>query len=47
MKPGQRKIEAYLPKGSWKLWGEDKEFQGAASVQVDCPLDTMPVFIKQ
>ena len=47
MKPGQRKIEAYLPRGLWKLWDEDKDFKGGAIVEVDCPLDTMPVFIRQ
>lgn len=46
--PEQRKIKAYLPKGaSWKLWDGSKTFRGGDEVEVDCPIETMPVFIRR
>ncbi|KAK8106948.1 glycosyl hydrolase family 31 [Apiospora kogelbergensis] len=49
MEPGMRKMTAYLPKlpegaGKWKLAQSDKVWDGGQEVEVDCPLDTMPVF---
>ncbi|KAJ5934117.1 hypothetical protein N7466_003664 [Penicillium verhagenii] len=53
--PGQRKISVYLPAGAyWTLWGKvniqreaiPKIFQGGNTVEVDCPIDTIPVFYR-
>ncbi|PWY86985.1 hypothetical protein BO70DRAFT_215150 [Aspergillus heteromorphus CBS 117.55] len=44
---GQRTIKAYLPSGaSWRLWGEDEIRQGGREVEVACPIETMPVFVR-
>ncbi|CAG8956728.1 hypothetical protein HYFRA_00012272 [Hymenoscyphus fraxineus] len=41
--PKQRKITAYLPQGAkWRQEGND--YEGGQAVEVDCPLDYMPVF---
>lgn len=47
LKAGQRKIKAYLPKGAkWAMKGGEK-YEGGQDVEVDCPLDSMPVFIRE
>ncbi|OGM45504.1 glycosyl hydrolase [Aspergillus bombycis] len=47
LEAGQRKITAYLPAGSsWTLWGEDKVYEGGKTVEVACPIETMPVFAR-
>ncbi|PYH50029.1 putative glycosyl hydrolase [Aspergillus saccharolyticus JOP 1030-1] len=49
LQPEQRTITAYLPAGaSWKLWDEkrDQVYQGGRDVEVACPIETMPVFIR-
>ncbi|KAJ5115436.1 hypothetical protein NUU61_001195 [Penicillium alfredii] len=44
---GQRKITAYLPAGaSWKLWDAEKVYSGGCEVEVDCPIETRPVFVR-
>ena len=45
---GLRKRQVYLPTGEkWKAFGGDKEYEGGQVVEADCPLDTMPVFVRQ
>ncbi|KAK6844184.1 hypothetical protein PG995_014294 [Apiospora arundinis] len=50
MEPGKRKIVAYLPKlpggGKWKLTQGDATWEGGQEVEVDCPLEYMPVFVR-
>ncbi|KAE9376285.1 glycoside hydrolase family 31 protein [Stipitochalara longipes BDJ] len=47
-KLGQRKIKVYLPSGvTWDSWSGDTSYDGGQVIEVDCPLDTMPVFIRQ
>ncbi|RAL00546.1 putative glycosyl hydrolase [Aspergillus ibericus CBS 121593] len=49
---GQRTITAYLPAGaSWKVWGggqdtEGEIHEGGQEVQVACPIESMPVFVR-
>ncbi|OOF97331.1 glycoside hydrolase family 31 protein [Aspergillus carbonarius ITEM 5010] len=47
---GQRTITVYLPAGaSWKVWGDDKQetiHEGGQEVQVACPIERMPVFVR-
>ncbi|KAF2217802.1 glycoside hydrolase family 31 protein [Cercospora zeae-maydis SCOH1-5] len=44
----QRKLKVYLPSGSsWKSWDGSSSYVGGSEVEVDCPIDTMPVFIRQ
>lgn len=44
---GQRQSEVYLPAGcSWKLWEMEQVYAGGTTVQVPCPIDTTPVFIR-
>ncbi|KAI9150105.1 hypothetical protein HJFPF1_09860 [Paramyrothecium foliicola] len=51
MEPGKTKLSAYLPKlpggEKWKSFWSDDVFASGETVEVDCPLDTMPVFARQ
>lgn len=48
LKADQRRIEVYLPAGaSWKLWDGAEAFEGGKIVEVECPLEIMPVFVRQ
>ena len=43
----QREAQVYLPAGaSWKSWEGTDTYEGGKTVQVDCPIDTMPVFVR-
>jgi alpha-D-xyloside xylohydrolase len=46
---GQTKRRVYLPKSArWKLSDDsENDFEGGQTIEVDCPLESMPVFIKQ
>ncbi|KAJ5611064.1 hypothetical protein N7510_007783 [Penicillium lagena] len=55
MEPGTTKMSVYLPnfgekdkqKSFWKnFWSEDL-YSGGSTIDVDCPLDKMPVFVRQ
>lgn len=43
---GQREREVYLPAGTWKDTRDGKTYEGAGTVKVSAPLDSMPVFEK-
>ncbi len=46
--PGQKTRRVYLPEGcGWTLMETGKDFPGGGWVKVDCPLDTMPVFVRK
>jgi alpha-D-xyloside xylohydrolase len=52
--PGQKTRSVYLPRGTWTLFkdgaiaGDHGEtFEGGITVDVDCPVEMMPVFIRQ
>ena len=46
--PGLRTRKVYFPKGEeWKSFADEKKYEGGCSVEVDCPLDTMPVFVRE
>jgi alpha-D-xyloside xylohydrolase len=46
-KLGQRKIKVYLPRGAtWDSWLGEASYQGGQMIEVECPLDTMPVFVR-
>ncbi|KAF2009359.1 glycoside hydrolase family 31 protein [Aaosphaeria arxii CBS 175.79] len=51
MAAGLRTIDVYLPHlpdaQLWSSWEGGKTFNGGQHVQVNCPLETMPVFVKQ
>lgn len=51
LEAGLTKMSVYLPKlpegGKWKSFSSEHLFDGGANVEVECPLDTMPVFIRQ
>ncbi|KAL4776829.1 glycosyl hydrolases family 31-domain-containing protein [Aspergillus nidulans var. acristatus] len=52
LEEGQRRISVYLPAGaSWRVWngddgGENEVYEGGQDVEVDCPIESMPVFIR-
>lgn len=46
--PDQRKKKAYLPNGPrWKLWDGKEVWEGGQMIEVDSPINFMPVFVKQ
>ncbi|KAG9518478.1 glycoside hydrolase family 31 protein, partial [Aureobasidium melanogenum] len=46
--PGQRKRTVYLPSGAfWEAFEGGEVYNGGREIEVDCPIDMMPVFIKQ
>lgn len=46
LEPNQVKRSVYLPRGSWKAFQGEETFTGEQAVEVDCPLDSMPVFVR-
>lgn len=55
LEPGQRRIAVYLPAGAyWTLWsktivqqdGIPRVYAGGTSIEVDCPIETIPVFYR-
>lgn len=55
LQPGQRKMTVYLPSGAyWTLWGKTSTAQkgipgvhkGGTEVEVDCPIETIPIFYR-
>ena len=46
-KAQQRKSKVYLPAGAqWKSWDGKDSHEGGQTVEVDAPIDTMPVFVR-
>jgi len=46
-KIGQRSREVYFPAGTWRsYWDRSQQYQGRASVTIDVPLDSIPVFVR-
>ena len=47
LEAGQKNRKVYLPKGRWAPMGDKDAVQdGGREIEVDCPLDTMPVFVR-
>lgn len=49
LEAGSKSMKVYLPKaeGKWKSYWSDEEYDSGAWVEVETPLDTMPVFVRQ
>jgi alpha-D-xyloside xylohydrolase len=53
LNPGQFSKKVYFPEGAtWKMWdGNETEegeiYEGGQTVEVDSPMERMPVFIRQ
>lgn len=48
LQPGAEKRTIYLPGGKWTALNEEKEvWEGGKDVEVACPIDSMPVFVRQ
>lgn len=46
LKPKQRQMKVYLPAGvKWKSWDGKETHDGGKTVEVECPIDSMPVFV--
>ena len=46
--PGALKRTVYLPEGaSWTHAGSGMLYEGGASYEIDAPLDTLPVFLRE
>ena len=47
LKAQQRKIKVYLPKGAkWKAWESEEKYEGGQTIEVECPIEWMPVFVR-
>ncbi|RDW70816.1 putative glycosyl hydrolase [Aspergillus mulundensis] len=54
LEAGQRRISVYLPAGaSWRIWNGDgaegdegEEYEGGQDIEVDCSIESMPVFAR-
>ena len=50
LEPGKWKMTVYLPALSegikWKSFTGDMTFDGGQDIEVECPLESMPVFVK-
>ncbi|KXT00511.1 hypothetical protein AC578_4070 [Pseudocercospora eumusae] len=43
----KRSVKVYFPKGAdWTSWDGSEKFEGGKEVEVDAPIDTMPVFVR-
>jgi alpha-D-xyloside xylohydrolase len=51
MEPSKTKMSVYLPQlqggSKWKSFWVDVSYLGGATIEVDCPLDQMPIFVRQ
>ncbi|KAK5174066.1 uncharacterized protein LTR77_001146 [Saxophila tyrrhenica] len=46
--PGQKTIKVYLPKGAWwEDWEGKEKYEGGKTVEVECPIERMPVFVRK
>ncbi|KAL3419076.1 glycosyl hydrolase family 31 [Phlyctema vagabunda] len=46
--PGQKQIKVYFPDGAdWESWDGENIYVGGKEVDVDCPIDLMPVFTRK
>ena len=47
LEAGQKTAKVYLPKGAtWKAYAGDKTWDGGQEVEVETPLERMPVFVR-
>ena len=44
--PGSTSMKVYLPNGHWFDFWDKTEFDGGKWIEVDTPIDSIPVFIK-
>lgn len=43
---GMRRRKVYLPRGRWKEHEGNEEMDGGREVEVECPIERMPVFVR-
>jgi alpha-D-xyloside xylohydrolase len=47
LSPKQESVKVYLPAGaSWESWDGKEKHEGGTTIDVPCPIDTMPVFVR-
>jgi alpha-glucosidase len=46
MKPDVVRRMVYLPKGVWYDYWTNRKYEGGATISVDAPLDTVPMFVR-
>jgi alpha-glucosidase (family GH31 glycosyl hydrolase) len=46
LKPSMMKRMVYLPEGTWVDYWTGRKHAGGAMIQVDAPLDTVPMFVR-
>ena len=44
---GQERREVYLPPGTWIAFESSEKISGGRTIEVACPLETMPVFVRE
>ncbi|MGH9970756.1 MAG: TIM-barrel domain-containing protein, partial [Pyrinomonadaceae bacterium] len=46
LRPGLTSRLVYLPSGAWYDYWTNKKYSGGSTIQVDAPLDTVPMFVR-
>ena len=47
LSPKQENVKVYLPTGAlWTPWDGGEAYEGGKTIEVPCPIDTMPVFVR-
>lgn len=47
LEAGKRRARVYLPRGArWRSWEGGETLEGGREVEVGCPIETMPVFVR-
>ena len=44
---GQTSRKVYLPAGLWRAFDSDKRYEGESVINVEAPIDSMPVFVRE
>jgi alpha-D-xyloside xylohydrolase len=47
LNPGQKSRKIYLPKGRWTAFESPEEYDGGRIIDVACPIETMPVYVRK
>ncbi|WP_395023554.1 hypothetical protein, partial [Robinsoniella sp. RHS] len=43
----ERQRKVYLPDGKWRNIHDNKEYQGGQEINVNAPIDEIPVFVRE
>lgn len=47
LEPGLKRRKVHLPLGRWTRMGSEEVIEGGKEIEADCPIEVMPVFVRQ